>query len=446
MSENQEAVKTEEAKPVPAYRYVVSVRFKNSRKAYSFGTNDEMLEYGDYVVVETVRGVEMGEIISNLRDVSMHTQNMPLKPVLRKATQHDREMYAENKDLAKEALARCQESVARLKLDMNLISCEYTLDRSKIIFVYVADERVDFRELLKELAGIFKCRIELRQIGPRDKAKIIGGLGTCGMETCCSRFMDDFDVVSINMAKNQLLALNIQKLSGQCGKLMCCLKFEDENYKQLRAGLPKMNAQVEYEGKLYRVTSMNVINGTAKLENRENAQFIALADLMEKGVFRRSEAQNAKNKEKDARSGERKDDRRENERKENRKENDRKESPERRGLEGKDAERKADRKDNVWKLEEKKPERKDVNKRLVEKKADERKPEEKRREERKPQENRKQLKPREGVKESKSEGEVKTQKGEGEIRNQERKRPNRRRRYANRKEDQLNKDTGEDQK
>ena len=446
MSENQEAVKTEEVKPVPAYRYVVSVRFKNSRKAYSFGTNDETLEYGDYGVVETVRGVEMGEIISNLRDVSMHTQNTPLKPVLRKATRHDREMYAENKDLAKEALSRCQEAVARLKLDMNLISCEYTLDRSKIIFVYVADERVDFRELLKELAGIFKCRIELRQIGPRDKAKIIGGLGTCGMETCCSRFMDDFDVVSINMAKNQLLALNIQKLSGQCGKLMCCLKFEDENYKQLRAGLPKMNAQVEYEGKLYRVTSMNVINGTAKLENRENVQFIALSDLMEKGVFRRPEAQNAKNKEKDARSGER----RENERKEDRKENDRKESPERRGAESKDAERKAERKDNARKPEEKKPERKDGNKRPAEKKpekkVEERKPEEKRREERKPQENRKQLKPRESVKESKPEGETKPQEGEGEIRNQERKRPNRRRRHANRKEGQPKNEAGEDQK
>ncbi|MFQ8581958.1 MAG: regulatory iron-sulfur-containing complex subunit RicT [Holdemania massiliensis] len=404
MSENQEAaVTTEEVKPVaPAYRFVVSVRFKNSRKAYSFGTDDETLEYGDYVVVETVRGVEMGEIISNLRDVSMHTQNTPLKPVLRKASRRDREMYAENKDLAKEALTRCQEAVARLKLDMNLISCEYTLDRSKIIFVYVADERVDFRELLKELAGIFKCRIELRQIGPRDKAKIIGGLGTCGMETCCSRFMDDFDVVSINMAKNQLLALNIQKLSGQCGKLMCCLKFEDENYKQLRAGLPKMNAQVEYEGKLYRVTSMNVINGTAKLENRENVQFIALTDLMEKGVFRRPEAQNAKNKEKEVRP----------ERKEERKENDRKESPERRG-ENKDAQRREERKANDKKpAEEKKPERKEGVKRPVEKKAEKKAEERKsedQRQERKAQENRRNQKPREGVREMKPEDEAKTQ-------------------------------------
>lgn len=441
MSENQEAaVTTEEVKPVaPAYRFVVSVRFKNSRKAYSFGTDDETLEYGDYVVVETVRGVEMGEIISNLRDVSMHTQNTPLKPVLRKASRRDREMYAENKDLAKEALTRCQEAVARLKLDMNLISCEYTLDRSKIIFVYVADERVDFRELLKELAGIFKCRIELRQIGPRDKAKIIGGLGTCGMETCCSRFMDDFDVVSINMAKNQLLALNIQKLSGQCGKLMCCLKFEDENYKQLRAGLPKMNAQVEYEGKLYRVTSMNVINGTAKLENRENVQFIALTDLMEKGVFRRPEAQNAKNKEKEVRP----------ERKEERKENDRKESPERRG-ENKDAQRREERKANDKKpAEEKKPERKEGVKRPVEKKpekkAEERKAEDQR-PERKPQENRRNQKPREGVKEMKSEAEVKPQTTEGEGKPQEHKRPNRRRRHPGRREGQPKNETGEGQK
>lgn len=441
MSENQEAaVMTEEIKPAaPAYRFVVSVRFKNSRKAYSFGTNDETLEYGDYVVVETVRGVEMGEIISSLRDVSMHTQNTPLKPVLRKASRRDREMYAENKELAKEALTRCQEAVARLKLDMNLISCEYTLDRSKIIFVYVADERVDFRELLKELAGIFKCRIELRQIGPRDKAKIIGGLGTCGMETCCSRFMDDFDVVSINMAKNQLLALNIQKLSGQCGKLMCCLKFEDENYKQLRAGLPKMNAQVEYEGKLYRVTSMNVISGTAKLENRENVQFIALTDLMEKGVFRRPEAQNAKNKEKEVRS----------ERKEERKENERKESPERRG-ENKEVQHREARKTNDKKpAEEKKPERKEGVKRPMEKKpekkAEERKAEDQR-PERKAQENRRNQKPREGVKEMKSEGEAKTQSAESAGKPQEHRRPNRRRRHPGRREGQPKNETGEGQK
>ena len=167
------------------------------------------------------------------------------------------------------ALKICEECIENQGLDMRLIEAEYTLDRSKIMFVYVADDRVDFRELLKELATKFKCRIELRQIGPRNKAKIVGGLGSCGMETCCSRFLNDFDVVSINMAKNQLLALNVQKLSGQCGKLMCCLKYEDDQYKEMRQGLPKLNSQIEYKGHRYRVTSLNVLLKQAKIENKE---------------------------------------------------------------------------------------------------------------------------------------------------------------------------------
>ena len=178
-----------------------------------------------------------------------------------------------------EAMKKCQQCIEKLGLEMYLISAEYTLDRSKVIFSYVADDRIDFRELLKQLAAIFRCRIELRQIGSRDKAKIIGGLGTCGMETCCSRFLDDFDIVSINMAKNQLLALNTQKLSGQCGKLMCCLKYEDDNYKSMRKGLPKLNALVEYEGEKFRITSMNLLNGSVRLSNRNNAIDMTLADL-----------------------------------------------------------------------------------------------------------------------------------------------------------------------
>ena len=162
---------------------------------------------------------------------------------------------------------------------MNLIEAEYTLDCSKIIFIYVADERVDFRELLKELASIFKCRIELRQIGPRNKSKIIGGLVTCGMETFCSRFFNDFYVISINMAKNQYLSLNIQKLSGQCGKLMCCLKYEDAQYKKMKEGLPKLNSQIEYKGNKYRVTSINVLLKQAKIENREDVQFLDFKEL-----------------------------------------------------------------------------------------------------------------------------------------------------------------------
>ncbi len=266
------------------FKYYVSIRFKNTKKAYSFGCKEEdQIHYGDHVVVETARGMELGKVISDVREI-IAPLSIPLKPVLRKATEKDIEDAKMNEDLAKEALVKCQECVNHLKLDMNLISSEYTLDRAKIIFVYVADERVDFRELLKELAAIFKCRIELRQIGPRDKAKIIGGIGPCGNETCCSRFLSDFDVVSINMAKNQLLALNIQKLSGQCGKLMCCLKYEDDLYKELKEGLPKMNSQVEYEGKVYRITSMNVINRIVKIENKETSLFLSFDEAIQNGL------------------------------------------------------------------------------------------------------------------------------------------------------------------
>lgn len=284
-----EEVKTEVKEETVKYEYVVSIRFRSANKAYTFGTNDKEIKYGDFVVVETQRGQELGEVISNLRDSSEHQINVPLKPIVRVATVQDRETYAKNLNDAKVALKQCEDEIEKLKLDMNLISAEYTLDRTKITFVYIADERVDFRELLKQLASIFHCRIDLRQIGSRDKAKIVGGIGVCGRETCCSKFLDEFDVVSINMAKNQLLALNIQKLSGQCGKLMCCLKYEDEAYKELRQGLPKLNSQVEYEGSMYRITGMNVIAKTCKLENKENAQFITLDELIAKGKFKKVE-------------------------------------------------------------------------------------------------------------------------------------------------------------
>ena len=166
---------------------------------------------------------------------------------------------------------------------MKVISAEYTLDRSKITFIYLADDRVDFRELLKILASIFRCRIDLRQVGTRDKAKIVSGIGPCGRELCCARYISEFDRISINMAKNQLLALNVAKLSGQCGNLMCCLKYEDEAYKDLKKGLPKLNSYIEYEGEKFKLTSMNVIVRNCKLENREHAIFISLDDLLKNG-------------------------------------------------------------------------------------------------------------------------------------------------------------------
>lgn len=262
-----------------SFPYVAFVAFKGSKKIYTFGTDSTNYKVGDQVIVETIRGLEVGTIMKDCEVYINHGSNLELKPILRKARQKDIDDVAANREAAKEAMVICDRYIKELNLDMNLIEAEYTLDRSKIIFVYVADERVDFRELLKELAAEFKCRIELRQIGPRNKSKIIGGLGMCGMETCCSRFLNDFDVVSINMAKNQLLALNIQKLSGQCGKLMCCLKYEDQQYKKLREGLPKLNSQIEYKGHRYRITSINVLLQQAKIENKEDVQFLSFKEL-----------------------------------------------------------------------------------------------------------------------------------------------------------------------
>lgn len=261
------------------YTHIAFVSFSESSKLYTFGTNDETLEVNDKVVVETVRGLEVGTIMKENQLFEELSSDLEIKPVIRKATEKDLKDVEENKIAAQKALKVCEEAIAHQKLDMRLIEAEYTLDRNKIIFVYVADDRVDFRELLKELATKFKCRIELRQIGPRNKAKIVGGLGSCGMETCCSRFLNDFDVVSINMAKNQLLALNVQKLSGQCGKLMCCLKYEDAQYKEMRQGLPKLNSQIEYKGSRYRITSLNVLLKQAKIENKEDIQFLDFSEL-----------------------------------------------------------------------------------------------------------------------------------------------------------------------
>lgn len=294
MNENEVVKNEQQETPEVSYPFVVFVRFTGTKKAYSFGSFYDNFEDGEKVVVETVRGLELGEVVGGVKRIEEMKTVLPLKPIIRKGTAKDEEENAKNIELAKDALIKCQKAVEDLKLDMHLIEAEYTLDRSKVIFIYVADERVDFRELLKVLTSTFKCRIELRQIGPRDKAKMVGGLGSCGRETCCSSFLNDFDVVSINMAKNQMLALNIQKLSGQCGKLMCCLKFEDSTYKALKEGLPKLNSQIEYEGAIYRITNMNVIMRTAKIENRDNILFVPFDELFSKGKLIQNKQQQPK--------------------------------------------------------------------------------------------------------------------------------------------------------
>ena len=260
-------------------QYFVGVRFNESGKSYFFSTSEKLLKIADKVVVETARGLEIGIVSILPQDISSYNFKLELKPVLRIATEEDITKFEENIKLAKESFLICYKEVNNLGLDMNLTSCEYTLDRTKVIFSYLASERVDFRELLKVLAAKLKCRIELRQIGTRDKAKIIGGIGICGLQLCCTTFLNEFDGISINRAKNQMLSLNIPKLSGHCGKLICCLKYEDDTYTSLRKDFPNIGHKSNYNGTQYRVSSMNVITRIVKIETPDDVQFIPLDEL-----------------------------------------------------------------------------------------------------------------------------------------------------------------------
>jgi len=260
------------------FSHYVGVRFANGNKAYFFGIKNLTVELGTKVVVETARGIELGEIAVAPIEIEKYRSSLGLKPVVRIATDSDIRLYEINIKDSKNALVICEEEVKKLGLDMRLISCEYTLDKSKVIFSYVADDRVDFRELLKVLAYKLKTRIELRQIGTRDKAKLVGGLGMCGLPLCCSTFLNEFDGISINRAKNQMLAINIPKLSGHCGKLMCCLKYEDDAYTELKKDYPDIGKEVFIDKVQYKVGSINVISGTIRLDNEDGFVFLSLED------------------------------------------------------------------------------------------------------------------------------------------------------------------------
>lgn len=257
---------------------LASVKFKSAGKIYYFSTNLK-LKKDEQVVVETARGLELGEISQELKDISEFNLDTELKKIVRKATKKDIENYQKNVKDAKQALVTCKEIVSRYDVNMQLTNCEYTLDKAKVIFMYTSDDRVDFRELLKELAVVFKCRIELRQIGPRDKAKVIGGIGTCGLPLCCSTLLGEFNGVSINMAKNQMLAINIEKISGACGRLMCCLKYEDEIYSLEKERFPKIGSRVKYQDKDVKVTGLNVINDLVKIETNNGIVFVGLEEI-----------------------------------------------------------------------------------------------------------------------------------------------------------------------
>ena len=273
-------MENEQLKPVEnkSYPFVYGISFKKALQTYFFGSEDDTLNVHDKVVVETVRGLELGEVKIGLKKVEEVQLGTALKPILRKANEEDLANFAKNEENAKKAEETFVACVKEQNLDMHLVSAEYTLDGTKVIFTYIADERVDFRELLKVLAAKLHCRIELRQIGARDRAKAIGGLGPCGLPLCCATFLSDFEGISINMAKNQLLALNISKLSGQCGKLVCCLKYEDSLYSKLRVGLPRLGQRCKYKEEEFKITAMNVLSKTMKLENKENSVFITFEE------------------------------------------------------------------------------------------------------------------------------------------------------------------------
>ena len=245
---------------------IVGVRFKNAGKIYYFDPVELELEKNMDVVVETARGLEYGTIVVCPKEIDESELVSPLKPIIRVATDEDRQVYIENKEKAKETFELCQQKIKEHDLNMFLIDCEYTFDRNKLIFYFTADGRIDFRELVKDLASIFKTRIELRQIGVRDEAKSIGGLGPCGRKLCCSTWLGDFQPVSIKMAKDQSLSLNPTKISGICGRLFCCLKYEHDVYAEAIDAMPVVGALVKVDESKGKIIEVNPLLEQVRIE------------------------------------------------------------------------------------------------------------------------------------------------------------------------------------
>lgn len=259
---------------------VIGVRFKPAGKVYYFDPGEIDARVGDGVIVETSRGLEFGRVVMGPLQVAGEKIIYPLKTVLRKATAEDEARAKENRDREKEALAVCARKIAEHGLPMKLVGAEYAFDLSKLVFYFTAEGRIDFRELVRDLAAIFRTRIELRQIGVRDEAKMLGGLGTCGRVICCRSFLEEFGPVSIRMAKDQNLSLNPSKISGLCGRLMCCLKFENEVYEEERSKFPDCGSIVNTPAGEAKVTQLNVLKGTVNVEFKDGrvAEYM-LADI-----------------------------------------------------------------------------------------------------------------------------------------------------------------------
>ncbi|MDR2354954.1 MAG: stage 0 sporulation family protein [Clostridiales Family XIII bacterium] len=243
---------------------IIGVCFKQAGKIYHFDPGNLELRCGDKVIVETARGPEFGFVRGCVREIPSGDVVAPLKRVLRVAAERDVQRYDDNLKKKEKAMLQCQEKIKKRKLDMKLIDVEYTFDNTKIIFYFTADGRVDFRELVKDLAGVFKMRIELRQIGVRDEAKMLGGIGACGRALCCHSWLPDFEPVSIKMAKIQNLSLNPTKISGACGRLMCCLKYENDTYQALKKGMPESGDRITTKDGVAVVTDANILMGQVK--------------------------------------------------------------------------------------------------------------------------------------------------------------------------------------
>jgi cell fate regulator YaaT (PSP1 superfamily) len=266
---------------------VVGVRFKKAGKIYYFDPGELVIQKDDFVIVETVRGVEYGKAVIAKKQVGEHDIVLPLKKVVRIADQKDRMIVDENKQAAEEAYRVCNEKVNEHQLDMKLVDVEYTFDRNKVIFYFTADGRVDFRELVKDLAAIFRTRIELRQIGVRDEAKMLGGIGPCGRMLCCSTFLGDFDPVSIKMAKDQNLSLNPTKISGLCGRLMCCLKYENDEYETAKEQLPDLGEVIATPHGPGKVVGLNILERVLQVELKEQERVLeyTLDEIIKEGAF-----------------------------------------------------------------------------------------------------------------------------------------------------------------
>lgn len=257
---------------------VVGVSFKENGRLYYFKNNILKLAKGDFVIVETEKGLQFGFVVQEESELEEKTLVNPIKNVIRLATKNDRKNHQKNLRDANYALLKARRIVKDLNLNMNILDASYTFDKKQLLFNFTADDRVDFRELAKRLAAIYRTRIELRQIGIRDKARNVGGIGPCGRFLCCNTFLTDLNSVTINMAKNQMLALNPTKINGVCGRLLCCLSYEDETYTYLKKDLPNIGDNYKYDGNIYKVIDVDIFKRKITLEGSEHTEFEVFVD------------------------------------------------------------------------------------------------------------------------------------------------------------------------